>query len=126
MIYFFVLTRCWKWPAWRAGLLVGLFLVFDVTYFGTNLLKILDGGWFTLMAALLFTLVMTAWKDGRAALAQTMSEGRIDVGTFLKDVAADPADPGSWHSRVHDGFTAEGCPAPFCTSSSSTRSFTNG
>jgi KUP system potassium uptake protein len=88
VIYFFVLTRCWKWPAWRAGLLVGLFLAFDVTYFGTNLLKILDGGWFTLLAALLLTLVITAWKDGRAALAQTMSEGRMDVETFLKDVAA--------------------------------------
>jgi KUP system potassium uptake protein len=87
VIYFFVLTRCWKWRAWKAGLLVGLFLSFDVTYFGTNLLKILDGGWFTLAAALLVTLVMTAWKDGRAALAQTMSEGRIDVETFLKDVA---------------------------------------
>jgi len=88
VIYFFVLTRCWKWRAWKAGLLVGLFLSFDVTYFGTNLLKIFDGGWFTLAAALLVTLVMTAWKDGRAALAQTMSEGRIDVDTFLKDVAA--------------------------------------
>jgi KUP system potassium uptake protein len=88
VIYFFVLTRCWKWPAWKAGLLVGLFLAFDCSYFGTNLLKILDGGWFTVMIALLVTLVMTAWRDGRAALAQTMSEGRMDVESFLKDVAA--------------------------------------
>ncbi len=41
-----------------------LFLVFDLAFFGANLLKFKDGGWFPIaVAAAIFTL-MTTWKRG--------------------------------------------------------------
>src|SRR5262249_17475294 len=39
IVYFVVLTRTWHWPLWRAAPLVGLFLVFDLAFFGANVLK---------------------------------------------------------------------------------------
>jgi len=73
-----------------------LFLAFDVTYFGTNLLKILDGGCSPVGCPAPHP-GHDGMEDGRAALAQTMSEGRMDVDTFLKDVAA----------PVRSGFLAQ-------------------
>ncbi len=51
VVYFFVATRTWGWSLRRTVPLVGLFLVFDCTYFGSNLLKFFDGGWFPLAVA---------------------------------------------------------------------------
>lgn len=86
IIYYLVVTRLWNWSIWKAGLLVGLFLFFDVSYLGANLLKIIDGGWFTLGMALLLALSMTTWRDGRKALSEIMAP-RLSMETFLKDIA---------------------------------------
>jgi KUP system potassium uptake protein len=86
IIYYLVVTRLWKWSFWKAGLLVGLFLVFDLSYLGANLLKILDGGWFTIGVAILLTISMATWRDGRKALAELMTP-RLTMELFLKDIA---------------------------------------
>ncbi len=86
IIYFHVVTRARHWPIWTAGLLVGLFLVFDVSYFGVNLFKLLDGGWLTLAVAAVVTTIMATWKDGRAALAKFVARGRVAEDAFLADV----------------------------------------
>ncbi len=82
IIYYLVVTRLWKWSTFKAGLLVGLFLCFDVSYLGANLLKILDGGWFTIGLALVIAVSMTTWKDGRAALAEALNI-RISVKVYF-------------------------------------------
>jgi KUP system potassium uptake protein len=86
IIYYLVVTRLWNWSFWKAGLLVGLFLIFDVSYLGANLLKIIDGGWFTLGVALLITLSMITWREGRKALAELLTP-RLTIDLFLKDIA---------------------------------------
>ena len=44
-----VLFSLWKWNRWAAGALLALFFTVDVLYFGANLLKVPDGGWFPLL-----------------------------------------------------------------------------
>jgi KUP system potassium uptake protein len=85
IVYYLVVTRLWKWSFWKAGLLVGLFLFFDVSYLGANLLKIIDGGWFTIGVAVLITLSMTTWREGRKALAELLTP-RLTMDLFLKDI----------------------------------------
>ena len=85
-IFFLMAVKRWQWPIWKAGLPVGLFLLFDLTYLGANLLKLLDGGWFTLTLALIMAVSMTTWKDGRAALAEALNI-RISIKVFLEDLA---------------------------------------
>ncbi len=87
VVYFFVATRTWGWSLRKTVPLVGLFLIFDTMYFGSNLLKFFDGGWFPLAVAALIVLIMTTWKDGRAALYQRLISSLIPIETFLKDVA---------------------------------------
>ncbi len=70
---------------WKAVPLVALFLIFDLSYFFANLLKIMDGGWFTLLIAILLTIVMTTWKKGRAELVHRVGT-RFPLALFVEDV----------------------------------------
>jgi KUP system potassium uptake protein len=86
ILYFIVVTRVWKWSLWLAGPLITLFLVFDLSYFGANLLKVKGGGWFTLVAAGLLTIAMTTWRKGRSELIRKL-ETRVPLELFLEDVS---------------------------------------
>ncbi len=88
VLYFFVITRTWGWSLGKAVPLLVLFLIFDLSYFGANLLKVLDGGWVTLTIAAIIATAMITWKDGRAELARKMLASRLPVDLFLDDVAS--------------------------------------
>lgn len=87
VLYFFLLVRGWRWSLWKAVPLVAVFLAFDLAFFGANLLKVLDGGWFTVAIALCVTIAMVTWRDGRASLARRMLQTRLAIEMFVKDVA---------------------------------------
>ncbi|MFZ2447234.1 MAG: KUP/HAK/KT family potassium transporter [Syntrophobacteraceae bacterium] len=87
VVYFFVATETWNWSVRKTLPLVGLFLIFDLTYFGSNLLKFFDGGWFPMAVAVVIVVIMTAWKDGRAALSSRFRRISLPFDTFLRDVA---------------------------------------
>ena len=79
--------RVWRWPMWKALPLVSLFLLFDLSYFGANLFKIIDGGWITLVVAIVITVIFTTWKKGREDLKQRLSAERLPLEAFLADIA---------------------------------------
>lgn len=87
IIYFFVVTRHWKWSLTKAIPLVSLFLLFDLSFLGANLFKVLDGGWFTLGVATVLAVSMTTWKEGRKKLGRAIGSIRMPVELFLADVS---------------------------------------
>jgi len=84
-LFFILITRKWRWSLWKAIPLVALFLIFDISYFLANLLKIVDGGWFTLLSAILLVAFMTTWKKGRVEVTQRVGT-RLPLRLFLEDV----------------------------------------
>lgn len=86
IIYFIVITHVWRWSLWMTVPLITVFLAFDISYFGANLLKVKDGGWFTLLAAALFTIAMTTWRKGRSELIRKF-ETKIPLKKFLEGIA---------------------------------------
>jgi KUP system potassium uptake protein len=86
LIYYYVARYNWGWPRWKALLPVAVFLFFDLSYFGANLLKFVDGGWFAVSVALALTLIMVTWRDGRALLAKRIEISRLPVEIILKDI----------------------------------------
>ncbi len=86
ILFFLLITRKWGWPLWKAVPLFALFITFDLSYFLANLLKIMNGGWFTLLTALLLTIFMTTWRKGRAELIQKVGT-RLPLKLFIEDVA---------------------------------------
>jgi KUP system potassium uptake protein len=85
--YFFVVTKTWRWPLWRAIPLCAAFLVVDVAFFAATSTKLLEGGWFPLLLASAVFVVMTTWHTGRRYLAQSMADAAFPMDLFLKDLA---------------------------------------
>ncbi|MFZ9334477.1 MAG: potassium transporter Kup [Burkholderiaceae bacterium] len=89
---FFVIRYGWGYPLALCVAATGAFFVIDLTFFASNLLKLLDGGWFPLMiGAAIFTLMMT-WKRGRQLLNDALKAESIDLRSFLDAVfVSEPA-----------------------------------
>ncbi|MBA4357607.1 MAG: potassium transporter Kup, partial [Desulfovibrio sp.] len=88
VIYFYVVHTLWRWSYWKTVPLIALFLVFDVTYLSANLLKILDGGWFTLTVAGVIMLAIVTWRDGKLALGRQFASMGLPINLFLESLVA--------------------------------------
>ena len=86
MLYYAVLHYHWRWPLWKGGALLALFLCFDLAFLGANLLKIVDGGWFTLLLAFSLLVCMCTWRDGRAIMAAKLSATALPIDHFLDNI----------------------------------------
>jgi KUP system potassium uptake protein len=87
VVYFVVLTRAWKWPLWKAGALVAVFLSFDLPFFAANAMKFVNGGWFPIAIAIALFLIMTTWKTGRALLGRNLADRMLPIDAFAADLA---------------------------------------
>ncbi len=87
--YFVVLREDWKWPLWRALPLLLLFLVVDLTFFGSNLLKFLDGGYVPIVVAVVVFVIMLVWRRGRTLLIRHTNEVAPDSAGFFAEATRD-------------------------------------
>jgi len=86
VLFYALAKERWRWGGLAAGLLAGSFLAIDLSFFGANVLKVPQGGWFPLVvAALIFTL-MTTWKRGRQILSTRLDEKVTPLREFVKSV----------------------------------------
>ena len=74
----------WRWKLWMAIPVAALFFLVDGAFFGANLPKVPDGGWFPLLiGAIAFTL-LTTWARGRKLMRDRMSEVALPIEIFAK------------------------------------------
>ena len=89
LMTFFVIRYRWNYPWWLCISATGFFLAIELVFFSSNILKVLSGGWFTLLiAAFVFTVMMT-WARGRELLSASLRADAIELKPFLKSVLAD-------------------------------------
>ncbi|ODV14576.1 MAG: potassium transporter Kup [Rubrivivax sp. SCN 70-15] len=87
---FFVIRFGWKYPLPLCIVGTGLFFLVDVTFFASNTLKLLAGGWFPLVIGIgMFTLMLT-WYQGRRLVAERLRDEAIDLKGFLDAVFVSP------------------------------------
>jgi KUP system potassium uptake protein len=91
VLFLCVARWLWRWPLWKTVPVIALFLVFDTAFLGSNLLKVADGGWFTLAVAACIMVAMTTWRDGKAALGKQFEAMGLPFDLFLQSLAAGPA-----------------------------------
>ncbi|WP_296446043.1 potassium transporter Kup [Rhodoferax sp. UBA5149] len=90
ILTFFVIRYSWNYPLALCIAATGFFFVVDFAFWASNLLKLVDGGWFPLMiGGAIFTLMMT-WKDGRHLLNEKLRADAIDLTSFLEAVFVSP------------------------------------
>ncbi len=90
ILTFFVIRYSWHYPLALCLGATSFFLLVDLAFWASNLLKLFDGGWFPLLiGGAIFTLMMT-WKDGRRLLNQKLAADAIDLKSFLEAVFVSP------------------------------------
>ncbi len=92
-----VMVRKLHWSPALALPLFGLFLVVDMIFFGTNLLKFMEGGWFPILMAGLIFFVMIAWINGRERLLAARWRDTTPLDEFIAKMTPDhpPRIPGT-------------------------------
>jgi KUP system potassium uptake protein len=85
-----VARKLWGWRLWQCLALGAFFLVVDLAFLGSNLLKIPSGGWFPLAVGCGTFLLMATWKEGRRILSRRLAEGAMPIELFLKRQKENP------------------------------------
>jgi len=87
---FFVIRYGWNYPLALCLGATGFFFVVDLAFFSSNLMKLIDGGWFPLLiGGAIFTL-MTTWHEGRSLLNAALRSDALDLKSFLDAVFVSP------------------------------------
>jgi KUP system potassium uptake protein len=87
LLAYVFLRHVWKWKRWQAWLLVVPIGILDITFFGSNLLKIPQGAWLPLLLASLLVLIMLTWATGTRTLTEKSkrdSVALLDLVDMLK------------------------------------------
>lgn len=110
LIFSVVARRCWGWSTPRVVLLSGFFLLVDLAFFGANIVKIPQGGWFPLVVALVLFTLMTTWKRGSRLVFTKEQSFERPLEQLLEQIRARPPRraPGS---AVFLSSNAAGAPA---------------
>ena len=83
VLFYVVARERWNWGLLPTALLCGFFLIIDVAFFGANIIKFFDGGWFPLTLAAVIFLLMVTWKKGRSILTARIQNETELVGRFF-------------------------------------------
>jgi KUP system potassium uptake protein len=90
LLTFFVIRYAWGYNLALCVAVTGFFLVIDVTFFGSSLLKVLDGGWFPLALGGLVFVLMTTWRRGRELAQTALAQMGVPLVPFLEAMSAHP------------------------------------
>jgi KUP system potassium uptake protein len=88
ILTFFLLRYGWGYPLWACAAATGFFVLVDLAFFTSSLLKVADGGWFPLAMGALVFIVMTTWRRGRVLATAAQRRQAIPLASFVASLAA--------------------------------------
>ncbi len=84
LLAFIVAHYRWGWSLLTSGTLTVLLLIVDFSFFGANVIKVAQGGWFPLLVAGFVFLLMTTWKKGRDILGNKFRQQMVPLSDFFE------------------------------------------
>jgi KUP system potassium uptake protein len=82
--------RLWKWTLWASAAFIAPFMVTDLTFLTSNMLKIAHGGWFPMAVAIMLVLVMWTWTKGTRLLFEKTRRESIPLVDLIEMLKARP------------------------------------
>ena len=86
----FFVARRFDWHPMMVGLIAAFLMLFDASFFLSNLAKIEEGGWYPVGTALLAFAVMFSWSSGRRVLAERWGEQARPAADLARLVEQEP------------------------------------
>jgi KUP system potassium uptake protein len=97
----------WHWPGSAVFFFTLFFLIIDLAFFGANIIKIADGGWFPIVVGVSVFAVMATWFRGRRILSARLAESAMTTQMFLGELASNRINrvrgTALFLTRQHDG-----------------------
>lgn len=90
LLTFFVVRFGWHYSVWLTMAATAFFLVIDLALFASTSLKIVSGGWFTLLISALMVTIMLTWRTGRELVAANIQRHLIPLNDFLQSLFISP------------------------------------
>jgi len=82
-----IMLNLWKWrPVWVV-LLTSLFLLFELPFALSCVLKMRDGAWIPLATTFLLLATMLTWRKGRELLGKRIQENLLPLDLLLTELA---------------------------------------
>ncbi|HYD18454.1 MAG TPA: potassium transporter Kup [Patescibacteria group bacterium] len=82
---FFVVWQIREWKFIKAVAVFGVFLALDLLFLGSNLLKLMQGGWVPLVIASLLMVLMTTWIQGTFILSSRARKREVKIEKFIAE-----------------------------------------
>jgi KUP system potassium uptake protein len=76
----------WGWPRPAAACIAVLLLSIDFSFFSANMLKILHGGWYPLLAGATVYLLMSTWVRGQEIIGKQLKEYVQPLKSFINSI----------------------------------------
>jgi KUP system potassium uptake protein len=90
LLTFFVIRYRWNYPLALCIFATGFFLVIDVAFFSSTLLKVADGGWFPLVIGGAVFALMSTWRRGREHVFGRLRASSVPLEEFLRSLFTEP------------------------------------
>ena len=109
-LIFLLARRQWGWSLPLASTVFGAFLVVDLTFFASNIIKVPDGGWFPLAVGVGVYLLFSTWKRGRELLGARLAEQSTTLTDVLAWIEEEPPTRIPGKAAVFMTSSADGAP----------------
>lgn len=84
VLVWYLTTTKYNWGTWRTLLIFVPLAIIDGFLISTNIFKIHEGAWFTLLIAFLVMYIINAWRAGNAVLQHRRESSELNLDTFIK------------------------------------------
>jgi KUP system potassium uptake protein len=82
LMYF--ITHClWNWKPLATLAVIGPLALVDAVFVSSNISKVLEGGWFPLLAGGVLFTVMTTWHKGRETVVDRMKSDNLPLAPLI-------------------------------------------
>lgn len=86
LLFYIVAVYKWNWNVYATTALCFFLGIIDLAFLGSNLLKIVDGGWFPILLGIIGFIYMTTWRQGRQILAVKLKEKSLTIEDFFTKI----------------------------------------
>ena len=87
---FFLLWRLWKWPLWKAAMIIVPLIIIEQIFFAANAIKLFEGAWLPLVMASIVATIMMTWVRGSRAVIKATQRSEIDLAWLCRKLEASP------------------------------------
>ncbi|MFM0053886.1 potassium transporter Kup [Caballeronia grimmiae] len=86
LLMYFVTHCLWRWKPIATIAVIGPMALVDALFVSSNANKVIEGGWFPLLAGAALFTVMTTWHKGREMVVQQIKKDSLELAPLIKSL----------------------------------------